>query len=84
MFADGYVGTTEDGVRIRRQLKERESERKKFEAASKEKKDEADKAGLKQFAATTSEALEHAFKNETIGLVSKADFVKKRTTLQER
>ncbi|GFH16357.1 uncharacterized protein HaLaN_12759 [Haematococcus lacustris] len=83
MFADGYVGTTEDGVRIRRQLKERESERKKFEAASKEKKDEADKAGLKQFAATTSEALEHAFKNETIGLVSKADFVKKRTTLQE-
>lgn len=31
-----------------------------------------------------TQALEHAFKNETIGLVTKADFVKKRTTLQDR
>ena len=31
-----------------------------------------------------TQALEHAFKNETIGLVTKADFIKKRTTLQER
>lgn len=30
------------------------------------------------------QALEHAFKNETVGLVSKAEFVAKRTTLQER
>lgn len=30
------------------------------------------------------QALENAFKNETVGLVTKADFVKKRTTLQER
>lgn len=30
------------------------------------------------------QALENAFKNETVGLVTKADFIKKRTTLQER
>lgn len=30
------------------------------------------------------QALEHAFKNETIGLVTKAEFVQKRVTLQER
>eukprot|EP00197_Chlamydomonas_leiostraca_P012081 CAMPEP_0202862594 /NCGR_PEP_ID=MMETSP1391-20130828/3578_1 /ASSEMBLY_ACC=CAM_ASM_000867 /TAXON_ID=1034604 /ORGANISM="Chlamydomonas leiostraca, Strain SAG 11-49" /LENGTH=386 /DNA_ID=CAMNT_0049542143 /DNA_START=60 /DNA_END=1220 /DNA_ORIENTATION=- len=84
MFADGYVGSAEDSARIRRQQKEREKERKKFEELAKAKHDEAAQAGLKQFASTTSEALEHAFKNETIGLVTKAEFIKKRTTLQER
>lgn len=131
MFADGYVGTTEDANRIRRQEKQRQEQRKKFEQLAKAKHDQAETAGLRQFAATTSEvrggpcarqgtqcgcagvmrvpcgvcqgtghaapcccpslpntnclqALEHAFKNETVGLVSKAEFVKKRTTLQER
>jgi protein FAM50 len=111
MFADWYVGTGADASRIRRQEKEREKERQKYEAAAKAKADEAQKAGLKTFAATTTEvglmrswcgvasswwtcttlelhgasqALENAFKNETIGLVTKAEFVKKRTTLQER
>jgi hypothetical protein len=30
------------------------------------------------------QAIEHAFKNETVGLVTKAEFMKKRETLQER
>ena len=30
------------------------------------------------------QAIEHAFKNETIGLVTKAEFVQKRATLQDR
>lgn len=30
------------------------------------------------------QAIEHAFKNETIGLVTKAEFMQKRATLQER
>jgi len=30
------------------------------------------------------QALEHAFKNETIGLVTKEEFIKKRITLAER
>lgn len=57
MFADGYVGTAEDSVRIRRQQKEREKERKKFEELAKAKHDEAAQAGLKQFAATTTEVM---------------------------
>ena len=32
----------------------------------------------------THQALEHAFKTETIGLVTKEEFVKKRATLAER
>jgi protein FAM50 len=55
MYANGYVGTAEDSARIRRQQKEREQERKKFEDPAKAKHDEAAQAGLKQFAATTSE-----------------------------
>ncbi len=54
-FAAGYVGSAEDSVRIRRQEKEREKERKKYEAAAAEKHREAQQAGLKQFAATTTE-----------------------------
>lgn len=55
MFANGYVGTAEDSVRIRRQEKERAKEREKFEKLAKAKHDDAANAGLKQFAATTSE-----------------------------
>lgn len=55
MFANGYVGTNEDVVRIRRQEKEREKERKKYEEKAAEKERQVQTAGLKQFAATTSE-----------------------------
>ncbi|GFR50448.1 hypothetical protein Agub_g12669 [Astrephomene gubernaculifera] len=84
MFNNGYVGTGEDVQRIRRMEKQREEQRKKFEAMQKQTKDQADAAGLRQFGASTEEALEHAFKNETVGLVTKAEFIQKRTTLQER
>ncbi|KXZ54696.1 hypothetical protein GPECTOR_4g764 [Gonium pectorale] len=84
MFNNGYVGTGEDVQRIRRMEKQREEQRKKFEAMQKQTKDTADAAGLRQFGASTEEALEHAFKNETVGLVTKAEFIQKRTTLQER
>ncbi|KAG2491992.1 hypothetical protein HYH03_009722 [Edaphochlamys debaryana] len=84
MFGNGYVGTGEDVQRIRRMEKQREEQRKKFEQMHKQTKDEADRAGLKKFGASTEEALEHAFKNETVGLVTKAEFIQKRTTLQER
>ncbi|MEW5303656.1 MAG: hypothetical protein WDW36_006327 [Sanguina aurantia] len=83
-FAGGYVGTSEDVARIRRQEKQRGDARKKFESLKKESEDRVDGAGLRQFGVSTTEALEHAFKNETVGLVTKAEFVQKRTTLQER
>ncbi|KAG2434673.1 hypothetical protein HXX76_007566 [Chlamydomonas incerta] len=84
MFSNGYVGTGEDVQRIRRMEKQREEQKKKYEQMHKQTKDQADAAGLKQFGASTEEALEHAFKNETVGLVTKAEFIQKRTTLQER
>ena len=55
MFSNGYVGTAEDAARIRRQEKQREEQRKKFEALAKESKDRADGAGLRQFGTSTEE-----------------------------
>ncbi len=55
MFSDGYVGTSEDVARIRRQEKQREEQKKKFEALAKESKARADGAGLRQFGASSEE-----------------------------
>ena len=41
-------------------------------------------AGLRQFGASKSEALEAAFKNETVGLVTRKEFLEKRATIQDR
>ena len=43
-----------------------------------------DAAGLRQFGAGQSEMLENAFKVETVGLVTKAEFLSKRNTLRDR
>ncbi|PRW18417.1 XAP5 CIRCADIAN TIMEKEEPER [Chlorella sorokiniana] len=77
----GYVGSSKDKKRIEQQLKEREEQHKKFEEA---KKAAAAGAGLRQFGAASSEAIEAAFKNETIGLVTREQFVEKRQTIEER
>lgn len=77
----GYVGSTEDQRRIERQLKEREEQHRQFEEA---KRAAAKGAGLRQFGAASSEAIEHAFKNETIGLVTREQFVEKRLTIEDR
>jgi protein FAM50 len=82
MYADGYVGTSQDAQRIRRQQKQREQQREAYEAQQAKIREQA--AGLRQFGASTAEALENAFKNETVGLVTLEEFVQKRTTLQER
>lgn len=54
-FAGGYVGTSEDVARIRRQEKQRGDARKKFEVLKKESDDRVDGAGLRQFGVSTSE-----------------------------
>jgi protein FAM50 len=82
MFANGYVGTTEDSQRIRKLDKQREQQRKKFEELQDKKKREA--AGLRQFGSSRSEAYEAAFKNETVGLVTREEFLEKRNTIQDR
>jgi len=82
MFANGYVGTSEDAQRLRKLDKQREQQRKKFEELQDKKKREA--AGLRQFGASKAEAYEAAFKTETVGLVTRKEFIEKRATIQER
>ncbi|KAK9807062.1 hypothetical protein WJX72_012353 [[Myrmecia] bisecta] len=84
MGLQGYVGSSEDARRIRRQEKEREEQKKKFNERIKASDANVDAAGLRQFGAGVSEVLETAFKNETVGLVTRDEFVAKRQTLQER
>lgn len=82
MYANGYVGTSEDAQRLRKLDKQREQQRKKFEELQDQKKREA--AGLRQFGSSKSEAYEAAFKTETVGLVTRKEFIEKRATIQER
>ncbi|GMH33809.1 hypothetical protein BSKO_01643 [Bryopsis sp. KO-2023] len=85
MGLQGYVGNSQDVTRIRRQQKQREEQRKKFEELKNQSKAKVEAAGLRRFGAGSSEqALETAFKNETIGLVTREEFIQKRTTLEER
>jgi protein FAM50 len=78
----GYVGTAEDQRRIIRQQKERDEQRRQFEEAK--QKLEAGGPGLREFGTGTSEVLEHAFKTETVGLVTRDEFLEKRQTIAER
>lgn len=82
MFANGYVGTSEDAQRLRKLDKQREQQRKKYEELQQKKKNEA--AGLRQFGSSKAEAYEAAFKTETVGLVTRKEFIEKRATIQER
>lgn len=82
MYANGYVGTSEDAQRLRKLDKQREQQRKKFEELQEKKKNEA--AGLRQFGSSKAEAYEAAFKTETVGLVTRKEFVERRATIQER
>lgn len=79
----GYVGSAEDQRRILRQQKERDQHQQQIQDARK-KAEAAANAGLRQFGAGTTEALEHAFKTETVGLVTREEFVEKRQTIAER
>mmetsp|Transcript_32292 Transcript_32292/g.58685 ORF Transcript_32292/g.58685 Transcript_32292/m.58685 type:complete len:335 (-) Transcript_32292:371-1375(-) len=84
MYSNGYVGTNEDVQRIRKQEKQREEQRKKFEESKKQSNDRVETSGLRKFAASSNEIVEAAFKNDTVGLASKAEFIQKRLTLTER
>lgn len=55
MGLDGYVGTAEDARRIMRQEKQREEQRKKYEALKKQSDANVDAAGLRQFGAAKTE-----------------------------
>ncbi|KAG5041710.1 hypothetical protein JHK85_014186 [Glycine max] len=70
-MGDGYVGTAQDAVRIRRLEKQREAERRKIQELKTKSTSAKGQPGLLQFGSSTSEILETAFKKETVGLVTR-------------
>ena len=54
-MGDGYVGTAQDAVRIRRLEKQREAERRKIEELKNKTASTQGQAGLLQFGSSTSE-----------------------------
>mmetsp|Transcript_17765 Transcript_17765/g.30620 ORF Transcript_17765/g.30620 Transcript_17765/m.30620 type:complete len:345 (+) Transcript_17765:64-1098(+) len=83
---DGYVGNAADVQRIARLSKAREKERQNFEERKK-KIVEDNNAGVKtiseKFGSSASATFEQQFVKETIGLVTKEDFKRKRETIEE-
>ncbi|CAD7698806.1 unnamed protein product, partial [Ostreobium quekettii] len=84
MGLQGYVGNSQDVTRIRRQQKQREEQKKKFEELRNQSKAKLENAGLRRFGAGSSEVLDTAFKRETVGLVTREEFMQKRSTIEER
>ncbi|KAK1304160.1 Protein XAP5 CIRCADIAN TIMEKEEPER [Acorus calamus] len=83
-MGDGYVGTAQDAVRIRRLEKQRESERRKIQELKNKSASSKSQSGLLQFGSGTSEILETAFKKETVGLVTREQYVEKRVNIRNK
>ncbi|EXB39258.1 Protein XAP5 CIRCADIAN TIMEKEEPER [Morus notabilis] len=83
-MGDGYVGTAQDAVRIRRLEKQREAERQKIQELKTKSASAKDQPGLLQFGSSTSEILETAFKKETVGLVTREEYVEKRVNIRNK
>ncbi|KAL7156526.1 hypothetical protein ABFS83_02G016300 [Erythranthe nasuta] len=83
-MGDGYVGTAQDAVRIRRLEKQREAERRKIQELKNKTASSQGQPGLLQFGSSTSEILETAFKKETVGLVTREQYVEKRVNIKNK
>ncbi|GFS42805.1 XAP5 family protein [Actinidia rufa] len=83
-MGDGYVGTSQDAVRIRRLEKQREAERRKIQDLKNKTASTQGQPGLLQFGSSTSEILETAFKKETVGLVTREEYVEKRVNIRSK
>ncbi|KAL0422832.1 UNVERIFIED_CONTAM: protein XAP5 CIRCADIAN TIMEKEEPER [Sesamum latifolium] len=83
-MGDGYVGTAQDAVRIRRLEKQREAERRKIQELKNKTVSSKGQPGLLQFGSSTSEILETAFKKETVGLVTREQYVEKRVNIKNK
>ncbi|KAF5933339.1 hypothetical protein HYC85_029510 [Camellia sinensis] len=100
-MGDGYVGTAQDAVRIRRLEKQREAERRKIQELKNKTASTKGQPGLLQFGSGTSEMqtvfsskptrnksvpqiLETAFKKETVGLVTREQYVEKRVNIRTK
>ena len=80
-----YQGTAADANRIRRLTKAREEASAAAERAKEQQERELQASSIREFggggAAATAEA---AFRQSTVGLVTREDFVRHRATLDER
>ncbi|XP_010429009.1 PREDICTED: protein XAP5 CIRCADIAN TIMEKEEPER [Camelina sativa] len=83
-MGDGYVGTAQDAVRIRRLQKQREAERKKIQELKSKTASGKDQSGLLQFGTSSCEILDTAFKKETVGLVTREEYVEKRVNIRNK
>ncbi|XP_043707708.1 protein XAP5 CIRCADIAN TIMEKEEPER-like isoform X3 [Telopea speciosissima] len=83
-MGDGYVGTAQDAVRIRRLEKQREVERRKIQELKNKSASVGGQTGLLQFGSGTSEILDTAFKKETVGLVTREQYVEKRVNIRNK
>ncbi|XP_020582715.1 protein XAP5 CIRCADIAN TIMEKEEPER isoform X2 [Phalaenopsis equestris] len=83
-MGDGYVGTAQDAVRIRRLEKQREAERRKIQELKNKSASTGGQTGLLQFGSGTSEILDTAFKKETVGLVTREQYVEKRVNIRNK
>ncbi|KAB1207583.1 Protein XAP5 CIRCADIAN TIMEKEEPER [Morella rubra] len=83
-MGDGYVGTAQDAVRIRKLEKQREAERRKIQELKDKSASAKGQPGLLQFGKSRGEILEHAFKKETVGLVTREEYVEKRINIRNK
>ncbi|XP_010531500.1 PREDICTED: protein XAP5 CIRCADIAN TIMEKEEPER isoform X2 [Tarenaya hassleriana] len=83
-MGDGYVGTAQDAVRIRRLEKQREAERRKIQELKTKTASAEGQPGLLRFGTSSSEILETAFKKETVGLVTREEYVEKRVNIRNK
>jgi protein FAM50 len=81
-FAAGYVGNSADHLKIRRFEKEREERRKQLEELKKKSNLSIENVGTRQFSPSICSILELRFGEETMGLVTKEEFKKKRQNLE--
>ncbi|ESQ46006.1 hypothetical protein EUTSA_v10000232mg [Eutrema salsugineum] len=83
-MGDGYVGTAQDAVRIRRLQKQREAERRKIQELKSKTASGQEQSGLLQFGTSSCEILDTAFKKETVGLVTREEYVEKRVNIRNK
>mmetsp|Transcript_8090 Transcript_8090/g.24049 ORF Transcript_8090/g.24049 Transcript_8090/m.24049 type:complete len:261 (-) Transcript_8090:658-1440(-) len=80
----GYVGSAEATMRLRKYEKRRELQQQAAEEAKRQSDANVDAAGLRQFGVGQAEAADAAFKAETIGLVTREEFLSAKINLAER
>ena len=81
-FGAGYVGSSADGLKIRRLEDQRKKQNEQAERVKAELAAESSKSRIVNFSAGNSEVIENAFKQESVGLQTKEQFVEKRANIE--